>query len=480
MMLEGEVDNPDQRITQDVTTLCTNFSLILSKGMVSPGLIIWYSYVLFKTFGWVAPVTCYVYFVFGAICNSLLGHRVVASVYRQERLEGDFRFNHVWLRTHREAVALHDGHVAEQLRLTKNYEMVANNSAEVSYKRLPLYLSMQLFDYLGSIVNYAALGFVILQWKASGRTEAEISEVVGSGSYSCLYLISAFSTILDLAQTCSDTMALSSRVAELFRSLKAVEEASGIPGDELEESDDERDEASPLIRHSMVSEEELVEMAFSAKSAEIMTPQGDVLVRDLNMRIGNGMHLLVTGRSGVGKSSLVRAFAGLWPTASGCLKAPASDVVCYLPQTPYLFRGSLEEQLTYPAKFLRHLPAHKPPQSGVRLKDELHDLLVQVGLSHLPERVGGWDVSVDWPTMLSLGEQQRIALARLLRSRPVFAILDEATSAIELSAEEGIYEALKEARITLVSVGHRESLEQYHNHRLELLGGGSWSLEELP
>jgi len=477
------IDNPDQRITQDVTQLTTAVALILSKGLVSPFLVLWYSYVLFQTFGWVAPVTCYGYFILGALCNAALGHRVIPWVYKQEKLEGDFRYNHVWLRTNAEAVALHDGHVAEQLRFSTSFREVADNSCVVSLKRLPLYVSIQLFDYLGSIVNYAALGFVILQWKSSGKTEAEIAAVIGSGTYSCLYLISAFSTMLDLAQTCANALAFSSRVAELSRGLEGVErEASGSAGRAVESRED-----SPLLPAAthpyseIIQPDELDELCFAAEDATVVAPGGGVLVRGLELRIGAGEDFLISGRSGVGKSALVRGFAGLWQPESGTLRGPPGDVVCYLPQSPYLFRGSLLEQLTYPAKFLRHLPAHQPPQTGLRLTEELEALLARVGLAHLPHRAGGWHEAVDWPSTLSRGEQQRLALARLLRSRPVFAVLDEATSAIEIEAEDAIYVALKEAGITLVSIGHRGSIAKHHRYRLEIVGDGqgSWSIEEL-
>jgi putative ATP-binding cassette transporter len=136
----------------------------------------------------------------------------------------------------------------------------------------------------------------------------------------------------------------------------------------------------------------------------------------------------------------------------------------FLPQRPYIVLGSLREQLLYP-----HLERETTDT-------QLREVLEKVNLADLPERVGGFDAELDWSHLLSLGEQQRLAFARLLLSRPRYAILDEATSALDKTNEENLYRQLRASGTTYVSVGHRSSLLGYHDRVLELRGGGNWRL----
>jgi len=198
----------------------------------------------------------------------------------------------------------------------------------------------------------------------------------------------------------------------------------------------------------------------------LLTPNYQrVLVRDLSVTVEPGSGLLILGPSGCGKSSLLRAVAGLSKAGTGLIIRPKLEEMLFLPQHPYMILGSLRSQLLY------------PKTSGRFPESQLFTILQQFNLEDLPERVGGLDVELDWASILSLGEQQRLAFARLLLTRPRYAILDEATSALDLQNEVRLYQQMQATSTVFVSVGHCTSLLHYHQQVLELKGDSGWRLD---
>lgn len=214
------------------------------------------------------------------------------------------------------------------------------------------------------------------------------------------------------------------------------------------------------------AEESIVAVRDSRLAIERMTlktPNHErILIRDLTVAVDPGKSLLIAGESGSGKSSLLRAIAGLWHSGSGRIFRP--DEMLFVPQQPYMILGTLRSQLLYPDAD-RQIP-----------DDALLLMLHKVNLPDLAERSGGLDAEMDWEKVLSVGEQQRLAIARILVTKPRYAMLDEATSALDAANEEHLYSLLAKTETTLVSVGHRASILKYHAQVIELRGEGDWRL----
>jgi len=200
----------------------------------------------------------------------------------------------------------------------------------------------------------------------------------------------------------------------------------------------------------------------------VLTPNGDkTLIRDLTADASALEPLLVKGPSGTGKTSLIRALAGIWREGSGTVTRPPLGEVMFLPQRPYMILGTLRDQLTY-------------PRAAGASDEKLTEVLNAVNLANLPERFGGLDVEMHWADVLSPGEQQRIAFARLLLNHPRYAFLDEATSALDVPNEQLMYELLNRHNIPFLSSGHRPTLLRLHRNVLSLSTNQTWKVERSP
>ncbi len=188
------------------------------------------------------------------------------------------------------------------------------------------------------------------------------------------------------------------------------------------------------------------------------------VIKNLNLSIEAKQSLLVVGPSGCGKTSLLRMISGLWEPNKGVVRKPKTGDLLFIPQKPYMLLGSLREQLCYPTEVAKYSDEH------------LTSVLNEVNLTTLIDRYPNLDIKQDWPRILSLGEQQRLAFARLLLNSPSYAVLDEATSALDIETEKRLYNLLKERELSLISVGHRPSLKDFHENILELNGKGDWKL----
>lgn len=222
--------------------------------------------------------------------------------------------------------------------------------------------------------------------------------------------------------------------------------------DIVTEDSDEEDDSTYLLR---------------MEGVDIVTPKSDVpIIRNLNLTVEPSSNLLIMGPSGAGKTSIFRVISSLWPTISGSLKHIRERNILYFPQQPYFSEGSLREQVTQSVE----------PADHTKDTDKILSLLKMTNLSNLVERCGGLDMDPcwNWSQVLSPGETQRLVWTRLLYRKPRLALLDEATSAISEAQQELLYQACAENNITVVSIGHRESVRRFHNSLLLLDSTGAW------
>ncbi|XP_045920346.1 ATP-binding cassette sub-family D member 3a [Micropterus dolomieu] len=204
----------------------------------------------------------------------------------------------------------------------------------------------------------------------------------------------------------------------------------------------------------------------------LATPNGDILIRDLTFEVRSGTNVLVCGPNGCGKSSLFRALGELWPLFGGQLTKPERGKLFYVPQRPYMTLGSLRDQVIYPDTY--------EDQRRKNISDQvLKEYLDNVQLGHILDREGSWDSVQDWMDVLSGGEKQRMAMARLFYHKPQFAILDECTSAVSVDVEDFIYSHCRTVGITLFTVSHRKSLWKHHKYYLHMDGRGNYEFKPI-
>jgi vitamin B12/bleomycin/antimicrobial peptide transport system ATP-binding/permease protein len=230
--------------------------------------------------------------------------------------------------------------------------------------------------------------------------------------------------------------------------------------------------AEEPANHHQITIETVVADGLALEKMTLQTPNHQrTLIKDLSLQLVTNEGLLVKGPSGCGKSSLLRAIVGLWDAGTGTILRPPLEKMLFLPQRPYMILGTLRDQILY-------------PRMDAKVEDlQLRQVLIQVNLPDLEERHGGFNAERNWAEVLSLGEQQRLIFARLLIHQPSYAILDEATSALDAENEKHLYQQLQASGMTFMSIGHRESLSNYHRSVLELTEHQTWSLtttEALP
>ncbi|MGW7775067.1 ABC transporter ATP-binding protein/permease [Pseudomonas machongensis] len=441
--LEEPVDNPDQRIELDVNAFVTG-SVSLALGAVS-ALV---SLVAFTGILWglSAPLTVagvevpramvfavYVYVLIATWIAFRLGRPLIRLNFLNEKLTANFRYALMRLRENAENIAFYQGAQVERGTLLGRFFALIGNVWALVWRSLK-------FNGFNLGVSQVAVVFpFILQAPRFFSGAIKLGDVMQTSQ--------AFGQV-------QDSLSFFRESYDTFASYRATL-------DRLTGFLDANQQASELPH---VATRELPR-ALDIAGLQVLRPDGHRLIADLSLNLQAGQALLIKGPSGSGKTTLLRALAGLWPYASGAVARPLGEQALFLSQRPYLPLGDLRTAIAYPA------------QVGQEQDARMQQALRQVNLAHLAERL---EESRDWTRILSIGEQQRLAFARVLFNQPHVVFLDESTSAMDEGLEHALYSLLRNEmpETLLVSVGHRSTLAGFHSHRLEVDGKGGWALFE--
>ena len=448
MQLQGDAaDNPDQRITDDVK-LFVDQTLNISVGLLSAVVTLASFVVILWGLSAEAPLTIFgnefaipgylvwgalIYAVFGTALTHWIGSPLVLLDFQQQRYEADFRFNLVRVRENSEQIALLRGESAERGRLSQRFGRVVQNWYEIMSR------TKRLTAFTSSYSQAAVIFPYVLVAPAYFADKIQLGGMMQTASaFSSVQ--SALSFFVSIYRTLAEWQAV---IARLDGFEAAIASAAALPVgagsiDVVASTGSDNIELRQLL---------------------VRLPNGTPLVSTDGFSIHGHERTLVTGPSGAGKSTLFRAIAGVWPFGTGAIAIPSRTTLMMLPQRPYFPVGSLQAAIVYPAE------ANAYPAELVG------NALIAVGLPQLVSRL---EDDAHWNRMLSLGEQQRLGLARALLHAPQYLFLDEATASLDEASEAALYRLLTEKlpATTVVSIGHRSTLEAFHQRNVVLARDG--------
>jgi putative ATP-binding cassette transporter len=448
MQLQGDAaDNPDQRITDDVK-LFVERTLDIGVGLLSSVVTLASFVVILWGLSAAAPLHIFgrefaipgylvwgalVYAIFGTALTQWIGSPLVNLDFQQQRFEADFRFNLVRVRENSEQIALLQGESAERQRLSERFGRVVGNWYAIMQRTKRLTAFTTSYTQAAIIFPYILVAPAYFANKIQLGGLQQTASAFDSVRRALSFFVSIYRTMAEwravVARLDGFEMAITSAAA-LATTAGSIDVVSSTGSDQI-------DLEQLLVR----------------------LPNGKPLVSADDFRIRAHERTLVTGPSGAGKSTLFRAIAGIWPFGSGSIAIPAKAKLMMLPQRPYFPVGSLKAAIVYPAEADTFSP------------DRVSDVLIAVGL---PQFASQLEQEAHWNRMLSLGEQQRLGLARALLHAPQYLFLDEATASLDEASEAALYRLLEEKlpATTIVSIGHRSTLVAFHRRNVVLAREG--------
>ncbi|XP_039120434.1 ABC transporter D family member 1-like isoform X2 [Dioscorea cayenensis subsp. rotundata] len=461
--VDDRINNPEQRIASDIPRFCSELSELVQEDLtaVIDGLLYTWRLCSYASPKYVLWILAYVIGAGAAIKNFSPAFGKLMS--KEQQLEGDYRQLHSRLRTHAESVAFYGGENREASHIQKQFKALIRHMNLVLHEHWWFGMIQDfLLKYLGATVGVV----LIIEPFFSGNLRPDNStlgraEMLSNLRYHTSVIMSLFQSLGTLASSSRRLNRLSGYAHRIHELMAVSRELSVIHDQSLIKSHTSR---------NYISEANYIEFA----GVKVVTPTGNVLVDDLCLRVESGSNLLITGPNGSGKSSLFRVLGGLWPLVEGYIVKPGvgSDLnkeIFYVPQRPYTAVGTLRDQLIYP------LTASQ--ETDPLTYDGMVDLLKNVDLEYLLERYP-FEKEVNWGEELSLGEQQRLGMARLFYHKPKFAILDECTSAVTTDMEERFCARVRAMGTSCITISHRPALVAFHDIVLSLDGEGRWSVQD--
>lgn len=466
--LDDRIKNADQLITVDVFKFSNSLSELYSN-LAKPVLdMVLYAWQLSRNIGGESLFAMGILVQMSAYVLRIMTPPFGKYVATEAQMEGDFRYLHSRLIEYSEEVAFYGGQHVEKTALDRSYFTLIKHVNRILRRRL-YHGFMEDF-----IIKYfwGALGLVLCSVPVFFKVPGVASGTLGDRTQNFVtnrrLLLSssdAFGRVMFSYKEIAHLAGYTARVSSLLDVMEDIN--NGHYDKRLVSSDPSAVEDQEMVLKGQGEVALGPDIVF--EKVPIISPNGDVLVRGLTFEVKQGQHLLIVGPNGCGKSSLFRILGGLWPVRGGRLERPPSQDIFYIPQRPYLSRGSLRQQIIYPST----------EKENTVSDEELLQILAIVKIDDIVESVGGWDVEREWREDLSMGVQQRIAMARLFYHRPKFAILDECTSSVTIDIETIMYNHAKEIGISLLTVSHRTSLWKYHDLILQFDGSGGYVFTNL-
>lgn len=475
--IDARIPNPDQRLTQDIDKWAHSLSNLYSN-VSKPILdIILFSRKLSVLLGWQGPGYIIMWYIFSTFVLRALSPAFGRLTAIEQQLEGSYRACHTDLVHHSEEIAFYRGQSWEKTRLNASFKDLTTHSRSVALRRLYMgCFDAMLTKYGAVLVGYAVLGIPVF----GANKEEYLSKIGGDASAITRDYIRNSSLLINLAkaigrlvisykeiQLLAGYTTLVYEMEEVFMDLKKGKYIRGQVNSSQSQRESQKESLNELNKGEIIESKNI-----RFENVPIYTPNGDRLIEHMNIEIEPGMNVVITGPNGCGKSSLFRILGSLWPIMGGKLYRPHIEQMFYIPQRPYLPPGNLRDQVIYPHSKLQMLRK--------RVSDEdIKQVLKEVYLDYLIEREGGLDAVNDWNDVLSGGEKQRIAMARLFYHKPTFAVLDECTSAVSVDVEALLYNRSKQLGITLFTVSHRQTLFKFHDYVIRFDGEGGYVFHRL-